>query len=306
MVLDYAQQAATILDSINQIKTNNENAALDNELKANAQKRKSYEALLKSKSISQQEYNRRIAELDAADEARQEALRKKQFERSKRMQLLQVAMSTAQAIASTIAAIPGPVDILSLGTARYVQIALMLATGAAQAAAISSQKYAKGGYLDGSSHAEGGIAMIDRQTGREVGEAEGDEVILSKKTVRNNWDVVSPLLSASMYADGAKVNFPWQNRSYRQINYSAAGQAVKTVRKYETGGFIDAGASGANAASTAAQQESNAISFAMMNALDLLTKQLAKPVRNYVLLQDIIKGNARLNQIDDDVTVRRS
>ena len=81
--------------------------------------------------------------------------------------------------------------------------------GAAQIAVIASQKapqFAKGGLLpEGSSHAQGGIHLIDSRTKQSVGNIEGGEPILSRNTYANNREVVDQLLYASQRRNGARI-----------------------------------------------------------------------------------------------------
>src|SRR5690606_39048327 len=81
--------------------------------------------------------------------------------------------------------------------------------GAAQVAVIASQKppqFAKGGLLpEGSSHAQGGIHLIDSRTNQNVGNIEGGEPILSRNTYQNNREVVDQLLYASQRKNGARI-----------------------------------------------------------------------------------------------------
>jgi hypothetical protein len=65
-----------------------------------------------------------------------------------------------------------------------IQAALAAATGAAQIATIRSQRYAKGGILNGPSHAQGGIPMFSKG-GAFYGEAEGGEAVLTKGVMAN-------------------------------------------------------------------------------------------------------------------------
>lgn len=67
---------------------------------------------------------------------------------------------------------------------NLIQAALVVATGVAQTALIREQKFAKGTVLNGPSHANGGIQLFSR-TGHHYGEAEGDEIILTKGVYRN-------------------------------------------------------------------------------------------------------------------------
>ncbi|GAB3911559.1 phage tail tape measure protein [Larkinella knui] len=69
------------------------------------------------------------------------------------------------------------------------------------------------GVLQGGRHGgrygERGISMIDRESGREVGEAEGGEpfMILSRNTYSNNKPVIDRLLYSSMYRNGQKIAY---------------------------------------------------------------------------------------------------
>jgi hypothetical protein len=58
------------------------------------------------------------------------------------------------------------------------------AQGAAQIKMIKSQKFAKGGILNGPSHAQGGIPMFSKG-GAFYGEAEGGEAVLTKGVMKN-------------------------------------------------------------------------------------------------------------------------
>jgi hypothetical protein len=145
------------------------------------------------------------------------------------MQIAQALINGAMAVTSTLAAIPGPLDIASLGAARIIQIALAVATTATQIGVIAGQKpsfarggqlqdphdqykvsnlavdrfgrlryakggqlediedkrrYARGGYLQGPSHAAGGIQLYSR-SGYHFGEAEGGEAIINKKSMKD-------------------------------------------------------------------------------------------------------------------------
>jgi hypothetical protein len=69
--------------------------------------------------------------------------------------------------------------------AKGVEIAAATATAYAQFKAIDSAKFAAGGVLQGRSHAQGGIQLFNRRTGQHMGEAEGDEIILTKGVYRD-------------------------------------------------------------------------------------------------------------------------
>ena len=87
-----------------------------------------------------------VSQLEEQREQEVELIQRRAFERQKRLQIAQAVINGAQAIIGTLAANPGPADILSLGAFRAIQIGLVVATTAAQIAAISRQTFAKGGY----------------------------------------------------------------------------------------------------------------------------------------------------------------
>lgn len=81
--------------------------------------------------------------------------------------------------------------------------------GAAQIAVIASQKppqFERGGFIPkGSSHSQGGINLIDSRTRNFVGQIEGGEPILSRRTYANNRDIVDALLYTSQRKNGARI-----------------------------------------------------------------------------------------------------
>jgi hypothetical protein len=133
-------------------------------------------------------------EFEKQQEQKRDALRKKQLEKenevarsafnaNKANSIGQIAIDTAVAIAKTIAQLGGVGAITPAGAAL---IALMGATGTAQAAAVGSEKFQPktfqdGGMIEGASHSEGGVPFT--VAGRAGFEAEGGEYIFSRNTV---------------------------------------------------------------------------------------------------------------------------
>jgi len=292
-IMTYAQTALNIMGNVFEVLANNENADLARDRKVNDTKRQNLQRQLNAKLISQGQYNAQLDAMNAAQEAKEEALKKKQFERSKRLELAMAGIGIAQAIISTLSAKPGATDIISFGLTRTVQIALIAATGIAQLAAISSKKYAKGGLMDGPSHSDGGMPIINPTTGRKVAEIEGGEAILSRATVRNNPDLVSRLLHSSMNRGGETIRFPWESRTMQRIDFGGVTNTVRRVKKYETGGVFDGSDNGSAAAGI-----NNELMLQMLI-------ELRKPKRNYVVLTDITDSEAQLARIVDDASVGR-
>lgn len=92
---------------------------------------------------------------------------------------------------------------------NWILAAAAGAAGAAQIAVIAAQKaphFERGGFIPkGSSHSQGGINLIDSRTRNFVGQIEGGEPILSRKTYANNRDIVDALLYTSQRQNGARI-----------------------------------------------------------------------------------------------------
>ena len=137
-------------------------------------------------------------------------LKKKEFERSKKLQIASALIAGSMAILSALATPPFP-----LGLAMAVVAGVKTAFDIKK---IKSQQFeARDGYVSnagileggrhGSSYGQGGIAMYDRLSGREVGEAEGGEafMILSRETTKNNLGLIRRLMDSSLNRNGAPI-----------------------------------------------------------------------------------------------------
>lgn len=143
------------------------------------------------------------AKLQKELDAKKQTIEREAHERQKRLSVSQAIVNGALAITRILADVPK----FDFGIATAAQIALAIATTAAQVATISNQKFEKGGILDGARHSQGGIAAIDTATGRKVAELEGGEayMILSRETTANNMDIINALLNSSMNEGGKRI-----------------------------------------------------------------------------------------------------
>jgi len=109
-------------------------------------------------------------------EAKRARISKKAAKQQQAVSIAQAIVNVAQGITKTLASLPPP----------FAQIvaATVAAQGAVQIATIKSQKFAKGGILNGPSHAQGGIPMFSKG-GAFYGEAEGGEAVLTKGVMKN-------------------------------------------------------------------------------------------------------------------------
>ena len=116
-----------------------------------------------------------ITEEEAA--RKKERIQKDFARKQQKVDITQALINTALAITSALATKPFlPMGLIAAGIAT--------ATGAAQVSSIKAQKFAKGGILNGPSHAQGGIPMFSKG-GAFYGEAEGGEAVMTKGVMAN-------------------------------------------------------------------------------------------------------------------------
>lgn len=127
----------------------------------------------------QQLEKEKIAKKEEQLQKKQDALEKKRKQQQKQQNLVSAIINTATGVTQALSAYPPP--------ASWAMAAAVGAMGAIQIALISSQKYAKGGLLDGPSHSDGGIKL---PTKRGYAEVEGNEFITNKKTTMQNTEML--------------------------------------------------------------------------------------------------------------------
>jgi hypothetical protein len=171
------QLATDIFDSISQISQEATQRQLDRELSAiedeAERERKILEKKLDQRLISQEQYEKKLAELDEESREREAEAQRKAFEKQKAWNIAQALMNGALAITNIWAQHAG--NIIYAG----VLTGITAAQTAAQVAVIASQTFARGGELKGASHAQGGIKGF---VGNQHIEAEGGEVIINKRS----------------------------------------------------------------------------------------------------------------------------
>lgn len=170
--LSAAQQ---IYGSIEQISKEATQRRLNDELQAIEDKTESEKAVLKAKFdkgiLNEKQYEKKIAEIDEAAEARREEAKKEAFEKDKRLSIISALINGALAITKVFGSTPPP--------ASFILAGITAATTAAQIATIATQKYARGGELHGASHAQGGIKGSIQ--GHNI-ELEGGEIVINKRS----------------------------------------------------------------------------------------------------------------------------
>jgi hypothetical protein len=300
----YAQQALSIVSTFLNAKAAREQADLQRELAQYDAKKAADRKLYNNKIISQQEYNKLVADEDEKAAKKKHELDVKQFERNKKLQIAQALMNGASAVTKILAEYPK----FDFGVATAIGIGLALATTAAEVVEIGKQKapeFEKGGIATGSRHSEGGIAMIDSKTGRKVGEMEDGEpyMILSRNTYSNNKQVIDSLLESSTKRNGAKIE-PWfKTQPYRRFDYGGVTKTIQNVRYYANGGVFQQQAAPAPASEKAPVIVS-AISPEQESLMKEMLQYLKTPKKSYVVLSEIQAAGDQLDSIQYEATFK--
>lgn len=130
--------------------------------------------------------------LDEDTDKRVEALERKAFKRNKAFNLASATIETALAVTRALSQPPGPPVTIPASVAAG-------AIGAIEVAAIASQKFAKGGIIQGDSHANGGVPIMGGRA-----EVEGGEIILTKGVAQNP-SLLAAANSLNMMAGGQSL-----------------------------------------------------------------------------------------------------
>ena len=135
-------------------------------------------------------------------EQRQKAAEQKRNKQNQKVQIAQATASTALAVTNALAVQPW-----FLGVALAAVAAAM---GAVQIATIAKQKFADGGVIQGASHSQGGVPVMNGTV-----EVEGGEYITNKVTTSKNVDVLTFINSKKKKLDLSDfVEFYSTSKSY--------------------------------------------------------------------------------------------
>lgn len=243
---DMAKSAVNFINQLTQNKLQKEIAAAETEKK---NKIKLLDEQLKAGLISRDKYEESKLKIEKEGDDQSRALKKRAWEAQKKADIASAIIDGAKAALKALASAMFPVNIAFA--------AIVAGLTAAQVIKIKNQpapEFAKGGFIarggsHGSRYGEAGIALVDRRSGRETGEIEGDEaVIVSKKQTRANWGLIQRMfrnartpgkesepVSAPMgYRDGGLFESPyWQKRMYYVGGTYAKDDAEASARNQE-------------------------------------------------------------------------
>ena len=224
--------AASLYAEYDNYLTLKENNAVNKARKASEDRKRYLEDELEHGRISQDEYTKKIDQINEDARIREHKAGEKQFERNKKLQMAQIAINAASAIMQLYSKYD-----------YYVATALGLALTALAAFEINEvykqeyPEYKTGGILlEGPAHENGGIDVISN--GKKIAELEGGEIIGSKRFVENNPELAQMILSSSRNG-GAKINadIPRFNSRIAFDNVTAQSSSnTSSISKIDGGG----------------------------------------------------------------------
>jgi hypothetical protein len=244
LAIDFAASVVGVFSRLNSVLNESQNIDLDNERALNDQRKGNFQDLLDQKLISQKQYDKEIKRLDKEQSINERKLKKEQFERNKIVSIAQAGVNTAEGVTKAYAqggGILGPLLAGFVAAAGLLEIALISQENP------SFGKGGIGGIPDGPSHGssygKGGIKLIRRDTGREVGEMQGGEPIISRGVYRANKSIVDALLHKGWQSDHTPLNPGWISSPTRFINSSRINQSMHRLGYFATGGIAPGGSS---------------------------------------------------------------
>jgi hypothetical protein len=309
VVLEFVQQAAQVLSQFDQVKTAKENSDLERDRKVNDRKKSHYDRQLKNKLMTQQDYDRKVAEMDKAQEAKEKEAKRKQFRRQQRMAIINALMAGAQGAQKTLAEWGMPLAIPWL--------ALTAASTIAQLAVISAQKppeMARGGKLTGPSHqsASRGMPVTDPTTGQVQALMEGGEGVTNKRTMADGRkytvsgtpsQIISSLnaMHGGVSWDSAATLVPtWRTVTPQRMNFSRIHDSWQTVKFFADGGRFGAG----NGSTGGSSDVMHPVMLNLADSINTLNTMIANGIPAYTVLSDQEKQQARRDAIISNSTLK--
>jgi hypothetical protein len=217
-----ASWGGAVLDITNQVgelMSAKEDAELQEYEERNEEKKAALQERLDSGAITQDDYNKQVAAMDAELEKKQKENDLKQAKRNKAIAIMEAVINTALGISKAVAqnpmlgGLPGSVIAATMG-------ALQIATIAAQ----PLPKASRGALLRGKSHAQGGIHI----------EAEGGEAIINKAATQRYLPLLSAINQSTggvpLYANGGIPQQVIRQSEQAEFNRQELLDAIAQIR----------------------------------------------------------------------------
>lgn len=266
---------------------------LKKEQKNNDAKKKHYAVLLKSKRISQEQYDQYVQEADEALAKKQAEIKRKQFEADKMAKSIEIITNTAVAISKAIAQSPmtgGAPGSIIAGVMGGIQLALVQSQQAPEFR--EGDYFGNNTLLKGPSHEQGGMAVMNSY-GQKVAEFEGNELLLGRKFAENNPQWIDPLLQLGRVGGriedilpmpkAPQFTLPAMNIPLPTIS---AGRIQENVKIYRDGANFGATAVKESSATVATKTEDKAVENSVFGEILKELKEIKEATSTYKINYD--------------------
>ena len=211
------QEILQVVDMGLQLMQKLEKAKLDKQLAQIAQEKNaqiaSWQEQYNKGLISKDQFEKKVAEINADAAAKEKAEKQKAWQREQKMQIAMAVIHAAMAALKSLATMGWPLGLIGVAAAAVMAAVQIKQIKAQQMPSFESGVLLRnGGVPDGPRHGsrygESGIGLVRRDNGQEIGEMEGGEpiMILSRNTYKNNRRTVDALLHSSLHRNGAPIH----------------------------------------------------------------------------------------------------
>ena len=251
-----------------------ENKAFNEYKKNNEKKKKDLKSRYDAGLVSQEQYNARVEEMEAEEEAKREEMEIKQAKRTKALNLVQSIINTALSVTKTLAQWGWP--------AGAAPAAIVAAFGAAQTAMIAAQPVGaeEGGFVN-TRRAQDGKAFKARLSPDKRGFVSSPTVLVGE----NGGEYVIPadgLSNPTLLPFVATMEEARKAGTLKSLNFEAVYPVGAAIGR-ESGGFTNTSTgsvtgsgsvSGGNVASARSATDER-----LLEAIELLNKRLSVPIK---------------------------
>lgn len=269
----FAQEGFQLASKAIELTNSKENKAFNEYKKNNEKKKKDLKSRYDAGLVSQEQYNARVEEMEAEEEAKREEMEIKQAKRTKALNLVQSIINTALSVTKTLAQWGWP--------AGAAPAAIVAAFGAAQTALIAAQPIGaeEGGFVN-TRRAQDGKAFKARLSPDKRGFVSSPTVLVGE----NGGEYVIPadgLSNPTLLPFVATMEEARKAGTLKSLNFEAVYPVGAAIGR-ESGGFTGTSTSpvtGIGSGAGAVVSARSATDERLLEAIELLNKRLSVPIK---------------------------
>lgn len=269
----FAQEGFQLASKAIELTNAKENKAFNEYKKNNEKKKKDLKSRYDAGLVSQEQYNARVEEMEAEEEAKREEMEIKQAKRTKALNLVQSIINTALSVTKTLAQWGWP--------AGAAPAAIVAAFGAAQTALIAAQPIGaeEGGFVN-TRRAQDGKAFKARLSPDKRGFVSSPTVLVGE----NGGEYVIPadgLSNPTLLPFVATMEEARKAGTLKSLNFEAVYPVGAAIGR-ESGGFTGTSTSpvtGIGSGAGTVVSARSATDEKLLEAIKLLNKRLSVPIK---------------------------